>query len=138
MLFKYSALDQKGNKNQGSIDAISLEVAISSLQKRGLIISSINPADKGSFFEREFVIFSGVSSKDIVVLSRQMSTLFQAQVSALRVFRLIATEVENKSLARVLTEVADDLQGGSPISRALSKHPKIFSEFYVNMVRSGE
>jgi type II secretory pathway component PulF len=51
MLFKYSALDQKGNKNQGSIDAISLEVAISSLQKRGLIISSINPADKGSFFD---------------------------------------------------------------------------------------
>lgn len=138
MLFKYSALDQKGNKNQGSIDAISLEVAISSLQKRGLIISSINPADKGSFFERDFVIFNGVSSKDIVVLSRQMSTLFQAQVSALRVFRLIATEVENKTLARVLTEVADDLQGGSPISRALSKHPKIFSEFYVNMVRSGE
>ena len=124
MLFKYSALDQKGNKNQGSIDAISLEVAISSLQKRGLIISSINPADKGSFFERDFVIFNGVSSKDIVVLSRQMSTLFQAQVSALRVFRLIATEVENKTLARVLTEVADDLQGGSPISRALSKKQK--------------
>jgi type IV pilus assembly protein PilC len=138
MLFKYTALDQKGSKSQGSIDAISMEVAISSLQKRGLIISSINPEGKGSFFERDFVFFSGVSAKDVVVLSRQMSTLFQAQVSALRVFRLIATEVENKSLARILTEVADDLQGGSPISRALSKHPKVFSEFYVNMVRSGE
>ena len=59
-------------------------------------------------------------------------------MSALRVFRLIASEVDNKYLGEVLTQVADDIQGGSPISKALARHPKVFSTFYVNMVRSGE
>lgn len=138
MLFNYSAADDKGNDSKGSIEAINLEVAISSLQRRGLIIRNIDPAEKTSFFERDFSFFSGVSTKDVVVLSRQLATLFEAQVSALRVFRLIATEVENITLAKALTIVADDLQGGSAISKALAKHPKIFSEFYTNMVRSGE
>ncbi|MEK7596773.1 MAG: type II secretion system F family protein [Patescibacteria group bacterium] len=138
MLFNYKAIDQRGSENKGSIDAISLEVAISSLQRRGLTIESINPADKKSFFQRDFSIFSRVSNKDVVVLSRQLATLFAAQVSALRVFRLLAGETENIMLAKTLTAVADDLQAGSAISKALAKHPKVFSEFYVNMVRSGE
>lgn len=138
MLFNYTALDQKGEKSQGSIDAISMEVAISSLQRRGLVISTINPSEKSSFFKRDFTFFGGVSSKDVVVLSRQMSTLFQAQVSALRVFRLLASESENRILGKAVAEIADDLQAGTAISKALSKHPKIFSDFYVNMVKSGE
>jgi type IV pilus assembly protein PilC len=137
MLFNYQAVDQSGSQSKGSIDAISIDVAISSLQRRGLVISKIDPAEKKSFFEKEFV-FARVSNKDVVVLSRQLATLFEAQVSALRVFRLLATEMENRLLARALTEISDDLQGGSSISKALAKHPKIFSEFYVNMVRSGE
>lgn len=138
MLFNYNALDQNGAETKGSIDAITLDVAISSLQRRGLVIKEINPADKGSFLSRDFTLFSRVSNKDVVVLSRQLATLFEAQVSALRIFRLIASEVENVTLGKALTEIADDLQAGSAISKALSKHPKIFSEFYVNMVRSGE
>ncbi len=138
MLFKYSAIDQNQAESKGSIEAISIEVAISSLQRRGLIIQEIKPAEEKSFFERDFSMFSRVSNKEVVVLSRQLATLFQAQVSALRVFRLLATEVENPNLARSLTEIADDLQAGSAISKALSKHPKVFTEFYVNMVKSGE
>jgi type IV pilus assembly protein PilC len=138
MLFNYSALDQNGNESKGSIDAISMDVAISSLQRRGLVIRTINPADKGSFFEKDFSFLNRVSTKDVVVLSRQLATLFEAQVSALRVFRLLASEVENVTLGKALTAIADDLQAGSSISKALDKHPKIFSDFYVNMVRSGE
>jgi type IV pilus assembly protein PilC len=138
MLFNYTAVDQAGVDSKGSIDAISMDVAISSLQRRGLVIRQVTPADKVSIFSRDFEFFSGVSTKDVVVLSRQLSTLFEAQVSALRVFRLLAAEAENKQLGRALTEVADDLQAGSAISKALAKHPKIFSEFYTNMVRSGE
>lgn len=138
MLFNYSTIDQKGNKTKGSIDAITVEVAISSLQRRDLVIESINPAEAKSFFQKDFALFSHVSNKDIVILSRQLATLFEAQVSALRVFRLIGAEAENQTLGKALNEIADDLQAGSSISKALAKHPKIFSEFYVNMVRSGE
>ncbi len=138
MLFNYSAIDQKENQTKGSIDAINIEVAISSLQRRDLTIESINPAEAKSFFQKDFALFSRVSNKDVVVLSRQLATLFEAQVSALRVFRLLAGESENIVLARALTDIADNLQAGSSISKSLARHPKIFSEFYVNMVRSGE
>ncbi len=138
MLFNYNATDEKGSDVRGSIDAISLDVAISSLQRRGFVIKTIDSAEKKSFFDKDFNFFSGVSTKDVVVLSRQLATLFEAQVSALRVFRLLATEMENVALRKALTEIADDLQGGSSISKALAKHPKIFSEFYTNMVKSGE
>jgi type II secretory pathway component PulF len=67
-----------------------------------------------------------------------LATLFQAQVSALRIFRLLSGESENNLLRNKLNVIADDLQSGSSISTALEKHPKIFSEFYVSMVKTGE
>ena len=79
-----------------------------------------------------------VSNKDVVILSRQLATLFEAQVSALRVFRLLGAESENKVLGNILLTISDDLQAGSSISAALEKHPKAFSEFYVSMVKAGE
>lgn len=136
MLFTYKALDTNGENKEGTIEAISIDVAISSIQKRGLIISAIDPV-RASTLDR-FLMGSRVSNKDIVILSRQLATLFEAQVSALRVFKLISAEAESPVLRKALTEIADDLQGGSSISKALGKHPKIFSDFYVNMVKAGE
>lgn len=138
MIFKYKALDNTGVQREGTIDAVSLEVAISSLQKRGLVLSNINPVDEKSFFEKNISFMERISSKDIVILSRQMSTLFEAQVSALRVFELLSSQSEKPVIRRQLAEIVSDLQAGSTISEALSKHPKMFSPFYVNMVKSGE
>lgn len=138
MLFKYHALDEKGLERTGSVEALSMDVAVSTLQRRNLIVSSIEPETQKTFFSTDFSFLQHVSNKDIVILSRQIATLFEAQVSALRVFRLLASEVENKLLSEILTSVSDDLQGGSPISKALERHPKVFSSFYVNMVRAGE
>ena len=138
MLFKYHAIDQDGHERDGTIEAPSQEVAVSSLQRRSLIISAIESAEKRAFLSFDLPFFGRISNKDVVILSRQIATLFEAQVSALRVFRLLAVEVDNKQLAAVLSTVGDDLQGGSPISKALARHPKVFSTFYVNMVRAGE
>lgn len=138
MLFNYQALDNRGEPLRGSIDAISVDVAISSLQRRGFVISSIAPAAVSRGFNTRFNFFQSIKSQDIVLLSRQMSTLFQAQVSALRIFRLLSSESEKPLLREKLLEISDDLQGGSSISKALSKHSDVFSDFYVNMVRAGE
>ncbi len=139
MLFLYKALNQTGAPLSGSIDALNIDIAISSLQRRGFVIYSINPAEEeGSIFSKNLSIFERVKNKDVVILSRQMATLFQAQVSALRAFRFLGSETENPLLKRKLQEIADDLQGGSSISKALAKHPDVFSEFYVNMVKAGE
>jgi type IV pilus assembly protein PilC len=76
--------------------------------------------------------------KDIVIMSRQISTLFEAQVSALKAFNLLATNTENESLVKILNNISDDVSSGLSISMSLAKYPEVFSAFYVNMVKSGE
>lgn len=138
MLFKYHAIDQDGHERDGTIEAPSQEIAVSSLQRRSLIISAIESTEKRSLLNFDLSFLGRVSNKDVVIFSRQVATLFEAQVSALRAFRLLATEVDNKQFAVVLSTVGDDIQGGSSLSKALARHPRVFSSFYVNMVRSGE
>ena len=139
MLFKYQAVDQSGAKQDGSIDAVSRDVAISSLQRRGLVVSSVEEGEgKKDLFSANITLFENVSNRDVVLLSREISTLFEAQVSALRIFRMLATEAEKPLMQRTLTEVGDDIQSGISMSKALAKHPKVFSEFYVSMVRAAE
>lgn len=141
MLFTYQVADQAGKQLTGTVDAVNQDSAIASLQRRGLSVISIVGSNepKGiAALGSNISFFESVSNRDVVILSRQMATLFEAQVSALRVFRLLSEQAEKPFLRRVLTEVSDDLQAGNQISKALSKHPKVFSEFYVNMVKSGE
>lgn len=138
MIFDYKVINDTGSQTKGTIDALNKEVAISSLQRRGFIILDIKEqgSNKGIFSNIEF--FDRVKQKDVVILSRQIATLFEAGVSALKVFRLLSAEMENVTLRKVLTEVSDDLQGGASISNSLAKHPKVFTSFYVNMVKAGE
>lgn len=137
-LFQYSALDTDGKERQGTVDAVSMDLAISALQHRGLIISKIDPVKEQAASRGGMSMFDRVSHGDIVMLSRQITTLFEAQVSALRIFRLLAAEARTPKLGEKLTQIANDIQSGSSISNALSRHPDVFSNFYVNMVRSGE
>ncbi len=139
MLYRYKAIDQVNSEEKsGTIDASSADIAISVLQRRKLIIISIVAADNLPFFEKVMSFGEKVSYREVVILSRQMATLFQAQVSALRVFQLLGQESESELLKKYLGEVSDDIQGGTSLSNALAKHPEVFSDFYVNMVRAGE
>jgi type IV pilus assembly protein PilC len=139
MLFNYKAVDSKGSEQNGSIDALNVDVAINSLQHRGLVIKEIHSQeDGGSILNKQLAIFNRVSNKDIVVVSRQLATLFEAQVSALRVFRLIANETPNPTLGLKLQDIADRIQGGESISKAMEHHSTVFSSFFVNMVKAGE
>mgnify|MGYP001592766057 CR=1 FL=1 len=137
MLFKYKAIDAEGINKEGEIDAPNRDMAISGLQRRGFVIVSIKEeGGNKSIFSISF--FEKVSNKDVVVLSRQIATLFEAQVSTLKAFTMLAANTENKLLSRKLTAIGDDLQAGISISGALSKHGDVFSNFYVNMVKVGE
>lgn len=137
MNFNYKAVTNTGEKKEGAIDAATKDLAIAALQRRGLIVLSVadDEASK-SVFKR--ALFQHVPQKDVVILSRQISTLFDAQVSALKAFSLLASNAENPLLKRKLVAVTDDIQGGTSISGALAKHPDVFTDFYVNMVKAGE
>lgn len=109
--FNYKAIDKNGSEVSGSIEAGTQDIAIASLQRRGLTLTSIQSADKKSLLEVNISLFERVKNKDVVILSRQIATLFGAQVSALRVFRLLGAETDNPALQKILAGVADDLQG---------------------------
>lgn len=138
MLFTYKALTKTGQDRTGTIEAPNEDVAIGSLQRRDLMVVSVTSAEKKSLLEINISFLPQVKNKEIVILSRQIATLFEAHVPALKVFRLLSAESENAFLAKKLNEVSDDIQGGMSMSDAFKKHPAIFSEFYVNMVRAGE
>ncbi len=137
MLFKYKSVDDKGINKEGEIDAPNRDMAISALQRRGLVIISINEqGEKKSILNISF--FERVKPKDVVILSRQISTLFEAQVSALKAFTMLSANTENKLLGSKLVKVTEDLQSGVSISGSLARHPDVFSDFYINMVKVGE
>lgn len=139
MLFTYKAVDKGGVPRDGTVEAINIAAAIEAVEGRGYTIASINPvATNTSLFNIEITWFDRVSSKELVILSRQIATLFEAQVSALRIFRLLGSEASNPKLQKVLTDISDSLQAGNSISHSLSRHPDLFSTFYVSMVKSGE
>jgi len=138
MLFAYKAITKGGMETTGEIEAQGQDVAVNSLQRSGLIVVSIQSAGKKKLFEYDISIFNRVSIKEIAIASRQMATLLEAHVPALKTFRLLASESENPTFAKKFTEIADDIQNGVAISDALYKHPSVFSDFYVNMVRGGE
>ncbi len=138
-VYIYTALDKDGNQKSGTITAISNDVAINSLQRRGFVISDIHEAvEGGGGLNRNISFFEKVTMRDLVIASRQFATLFEAQVSALRIFRLLSEEAENPKLGRTLADIAENLQAGNSISDSMAKHSDIFSSFYISMVRAGE
>src|SRR3989344_6377806 len=137
MQFKYIARTQEGKQSQGTIDAGSIDLAVSSLQRKNLIITSIEPTgEKRSILSLS--LFDSVKMQDVVMLSRQLSTLFESKVPIVSSLKVIISETENKFLQKNVSEVLDDIQGGMALWQALGRHPKVFSKFYVSMVRSGE
>jgi len=139
MLFTYEAITNTGEKKSGAVDATSRDLAITAIQRRGYIVSSIKESvEKKGMFNFSFFGKKSIPMKDVVIMSRQMSTLFESQVSALKAFNLLAENTANKELATILNEVSEDIKSGISISLSLSKHKEAFSDFYVNMVKAGE
>jgi len=138
MIFRYHVTTKDGGDQKGTIEAATIDTAITSLQKRNFIVLSIIPDEGPGWSEDLLKIFDRVKSRDIVILSRQISTLFEAKVSVLSAFQLLASEASSRILKQKLVDITDDIKGGAQISQALAKHPDVFSEFYVSMVRSGE
>lgn len=138
MLFIYKAVTKEGIETIGEITATGQDSAVNALQRNDLVVISVRPADEKKLFEYDINILNRVTAKEIAMVSRQIATLLEAHVPALKTFRLLANESENVTISKKFTEISDDIQNGVSISDALYKHPALFSDFYVNMVRGGE
>ena len=139
MEYIYQARTPEGEKRDGVIDAVSVEAAVAALQRRGLIIVNVQPAEtEGAWYEHPLLLFGGVRQKDIVVLSRQLATLFEAKVPVIIALRTLISGLDSPVLRREMAGLLDEVQGGMSLSQAMERHPMVFSSFFVNMVRSAE
>ena len=138
MEFKYTVKNKDGALLSGVAEANDAAVAIDALQKRGFIILKLEPVNSTPLFAKQFKILQRVKSKELVNFTRQLSTLFSAKVPLLKSLMALARQSDNLYFRQIISEVASDIEGGSIFSKALANHPKVFDDFFVNMIRSGE
>lgn len=139
MEFNYVARTKQGEMQTGIVEAPSRNGAVETLQSRGLVLLDLRSgASGGSIFSIKLKIFQRVKLKEMTTFSRQLATLVSAQVPLLSSLETLSKQTENEYFKDMIMEVASDVEGGSVLSKALSRHPKIFSNFFVNMVKAGE
>lgn len=135
--FRYKATDDNNEVIEGMIQAASQDVAADILVDRDLTILSIE-TEKLGLQERSLKILNRVKIKDLVIFSRQLSVIVSATIPLVQGLRILVNQTESPVLKTVVSEVADDVEGGAKLSAALSRHTNIFNDFFINIIRSGE
>lgn len=136
--FRYTARNELGEIQAGFVEAVNRDLAIKILQDNKLFILSLESVEKKNIFEQFLFFFQRVKRKDLMIFTRQLSALLSAKVSLSESLKSLAHQVTNPILKDVLSEVVADVEGGIYLSQALAKHPQVFSDFYINMIRSAE
>jgi len=137
MKFNYIARNSAAEVETGQISASSQAEAIENLHGRNLVVLSCRPVISMPFWLKDIKIKS-VKQKELVVFSRQLSALFSAKVPLVTALRALARQQQNYYFKEIIFEIANDVEAGFILSKSLSKHPKEFSAFYINLVKSGE
>lgn len=135
--YDYSARDPQGNPIQGLVEAESVDIATDALKDRGLFVLSLEE-HKESALEFEIPFFNSIPIKELVIFSRQFSVLMGAKVPLVQALKTVAKQTQHPRLRRMVLDVANEVETGTSLSVAMAKHPKAFSSFFVNMIRSGE
>ena len=138
MKFKYKAISASGIEQLGKIEAVSEERAIELLQKHKLVIISIRETKELISFKFFLAFFHRVSHKKIVIFSKELSILLMAGVPLAESLKIQYDQEENTYFKEQIFKISNMVEDGVPLSTALSKFPNIFSDFFVNIVRSGE
>jgi len=138
MRFKYQARTKEGLIQIGTIKAPTKEKAISFLQSQGFYITYLEE-DVSSFKSlHSRLLRSRITRKDIMSFSRQLALLVDAGISLVEALRTVGLQTEKKTFREIILQIAEEVESGVYFSDALSKFPTIFTQFYVNMVKSGE
>src|SRR5690349_5962681 len=130
-VYTYSARAINGELKNATIDAPSREEAVAQLRKQRLNVVKIDEAPKKKKGGK-------VPMRDIVIFTRQFSTMINAGLPLVQALDILANQSENPALKEVTRQVMFDVESGNTVADALRKHPKAFSDLYVNMVAAGE
>ncbi len=127
----------KGTIQKGETDAPSEKILRQLLKAQKINVSKVKQKPK-DIFENVAFMQPGVKTKDLIVFTRQFSTMIDAGLPLIQGLDILANQEENRTFKKVLMQVKLDVEGGSSLAEALKKHPKVFDNLYVNLVAAGE
>ncbi|MDO8469733.1 MAG: type II secretion system F family protein [bacterium] len=136
--FNYKARSASGELQVGNVDAASRDAGLSVLVAHGLFVLSIEPVKESNPLNRLTDFFERVRATDLMIFTRQFATLLASQVPLGDSLRTLSEQIDKPVFREVVTEVSADIESGFSLSQALGRHPGVFSEFYVNMVKAAE
>jgi type IV pilus assembly protein PilC len=135
IVFQWSGKTTKGIVETGEITAKTKEEVIAQLRKSNITPTIITEKPTKV---RRFGLGGKVKDKDLVVFTRQFATMIDAGLPLVQALEILSTQVENKNFGRTIAQIKADVESGSTYADGLKKHPRVFSELYVNMVAAGE
>ncbi|MCP4667868.1 MAG: type II secretion system F family protein [Deltaproteobacteria bacterium] len=135
--YRWVAVTKKGRTIRGELEAANERIAQLQLKRRNLTVKKLKAKPK-DLFENVAFFQPKVKSQDMVVFTRQFSTMIDAGLPLLQGLSILGEQTQNKTFRNILKQVAKDVEGGSTLGDALKKHPKQFDDLYVNLVSAGE
>jgi len=135
-VYVWAAQGRAGEMKKGETEAINEAAVRTQLRRQGLKPTRVKEKPKDLL---EMIPLKGrVKSKDVVIFSRQFSTMISAGLPLIQCLDILATQEQNKTFSRVIRTIKEDIEGGSTLSDALRKHPKVFDDLFINMISAGE
>jgi type IV pilus assembly protein PilC len=136
-VYKWVAETRKGRTLKGEVEAADEKIAGLQLKRRNLVVKKIKQKPK-DLFENVSFMQPRVTNKDLVVFTRQFSTMIDAGLPLIQGLTILSEQTENKTFRNILKKVTKDVEGGSSLAEALKKHPKVFDTLFANLVAAGE
>jgi type II secretory pathway component PulF len=138
MRFTYQARTKDGEVKTGIVESSTKEAALSLLEKYGLYVTLLEEAKLAPLYSRKLKFLERVSRGEIVSFSRQLAILFKSRIPIVEIFYTLGRQTKNEIFREKIVDIAEVVEAGGPLSSALSRHPTLFNQFYISMVKSGE
>jgi len=136
-IYQWVAVTKRGRRLKGELDAANEKMALGQLKKRNLTIKKLKAKPKDLLASLSFMQ-PKVTKKDLVIFTRQFSTMIDAGLPLVQGLQILAEQSENPTFKAILKEVNRDVEGGSTLAEAMKKHPQVFDSLFVNLVAAGE
>jgi type IV pilus assembly protein PilC len=134
--YAYTAINASGLELDGEVNAPDAGAAREALRQRGLVALSLD--EQAAASQGLGLAIKKVKPKSLQVFSRQFATMIEAGLNVVTALVILEEQTEDKKLAKVITELRADVEGGLLLSEAMARHPRIFSRLFISMVEAGE
>lgn len=137
-VFDYKAKDQEGATVEGGVIAPNENIAYNILRDRNLFVILLREQKRSHIVESLLSYFNRVKDKEVVIFSRQLSVMISASVPIVRALRTIVHQTKNDNFKVIISDLADEVDGGAKLSATMARYPRVFSNYFIQMIRSAE